>query len=59
MCECFVCISVCTAQMSVDPRDQQRVSDPVGLELQMIVNGHLGAGNPTQVLCKATSALNH
>lgn len=59
MCECFVCISVCIAQMSGDPRDQQRVSDPVGLELQMIVNGHLGAGNSTQVLCKATSVLNH
>lgn len=28
----------------------QRVSDPLGLEQQMVVNHHVGAGNRTQVL---------
>ena len=36
---------------------QKRVSDP--LELQMVVSHRVGAGNRTQVLARATSALKH
>lgn len=33
---------------------QKRASDLLKLELQMIVNGHVDAGNRTQIFCKSS-----
>lgn len=37
-------------------KDHRKELDPLGLELQMVVNHYRSAGNGTQVLC---DALNH
>ena len=34
---------------------QERSSDPLELELQMVVNQFMGAGTQTQVLCKSNT----
>lgn len=39
-------------------RDQKRAFNPLKLELQMIVNFHVGAGNKTQILWRAASIPN-
>lgn len=33
---------------------QRRVPDPLELELQAVVNHHVGAGNRAQALCKSS-----
>lgn len=37
---------------------QKMMSDPLELELLMVVSCHVGAGNQTQVLCKSNNVLN-
>jgi hypothetical protein len=32
---------------------QERISEPLGLELQIVVSHHMGAGNLTWLLCKS------
>lgn len=39
----YVCLSICT----VAHGGQERVSDPRGLELQVVMSQHTGAGNKT------------
>jgi hypothetical protein len=53
----FVCISVLPARMSVHhvnamsaKAGRDRASDPLELELQTVVNYHMGDGNRTQFL---------
>ena len=47
---------VCTLYVRlVAPGDQKRVLSPLELELQMIVNCHVGAGIQIQVLWKSSS----
>lgn len=41
-----------------DHRSQERVLDPLGLELQTFVNCHMGTRNKIQVFFKRNSALN-
>lgn len=36
-----------------------RTLGSLGLEFQVVVNHHVGAGNYTWVSCKSSSALNH
>jgi hypothetical protein len=40
-----MCVPVCTMCMSGTYRGQKRLSDPLVLELQMVVSCHEGAGN--------------
>lgn len=42
---CYICAA---------PEDQKRVSEPLGLELEMVVNHHVGSGNLTLVLWKSS-----
>lgn len=48
-----MCVHVCMCPVYILEayRCQKRVSDPVQLELQVVVNLHVNAGNQTQVLC--------
>ena len=50
MCE-YVCIYACMCITSVHGvhRGQKKVSDPMGLELQMVVSHHMVTGNGTWV----------
>jgi hypothetical protein len=54
-----MCVHVLTACMSVDtyvPAVQEggkRTSNPLELELQMVVSHYVGAGNGTCVLCNS------
>lgn len=53
-------LSLWTTDMPSTHRSQKRVVDPLEPELQMVVSGHVGAGNGTQVLwIKTASVLNH
>ena len=45
--ECFACMYICTLYAYRVHRDQKRGSDPLELELQMVVGHHVGAGNQT------------
>lgn len=47
-----MCICMYTTCMPGVLEGQQRTSDPLGLELQMVVNCHVGTSSQTQVLCK-------
>lgn len=38
------------------PRRPEESSDPLELELQAVVNHHVGVGNRTQVLCKSSKS---
>lgn len=51
---CFMCMNVClcTTQKASVHRDQKDPSDPLELELLMVVSHHVGAGTQTQVLYK-------
>jgi hypothetical protein len=40
-------------------RNQKRVSDPPGLELETFVSHHVNAGNQLESSGRATSAFNH
>ena len=42
---CYICAA---------PEDQKSVSDPLGLELGMVVNHHAGSDNLTLVLWKSS-----
>lgn len=46
-------VHVC-AIMCVQCRGQKEVSDPVKLEIQVVVSCHTGAGHQTQVICKSS-----
>lgn len=52
MCVCVPC--ACRALVS-----QKRESDPLGLELLMVVSYHIDAGNLPQSSGRAATALNH
>lgn len=39
--------------------NQKRASDPLGLELQVVVSHRMRARNRLKVLCRAANALNH
>jgi hypothetical protein len=42
----IVCMHVCAPCMRLVPTEsRKRVSDPLELELQMVVSHHMGAGN--------------
>jgi hypothetical protein len=52
LCICvFDCMYVCEPCAHLGPAlgGQKRMSHFLELELQMVVSGHVGAGNPTQV----------
>jgi hypothetical protein len=68
MCECSVCLSVClyvcmyvmcTMCMLGGHGGQQRASDPLELELGMIVSCHVDAGNLNWVLTAIRSTFTH
>lgn len=51
----YLCIYLCTTCMPTactTTGGQQRVLDPLELELQMVVSHCVGTGNQAQVLCK-------
>lgn len=48
-----MCLCVCT-HMCGCLREPGRTWDPLELELQMVVNCHVGAGNPIEVLFKGS-----
>lgn len=39
--------------------NQKRASDPLGLELQVVVSHRVRVWNRLKVLCRAANALNH
>lgn len=47
-----------TVRVSATHRGQG-LSDPLELELRMVVNYYVGAGNQTRVLCKGSKCSNH
>jgi hypothetical protein len=47
-------VCLCTACMLGAQRGYKRALDPLEQELQTVLNLHVGAGNPTQVLCKSS-----
>ena len=47
--ECIACMYVRTP-VSCSAYGQKRASDPLELELWMVVSRHMGAGNQTQIL---------
>ena len=49
---------LCTMCMLGEHRDQKRVSDTLTLELWVVLNCHVGAGNQTWALCKSNSCSN-
>ena len=51
--------TLCQHTMCMHYGGQKKALDPLGLELQTVVSYHVGAGNPTQILWKGISALNH
>jgi hypothetical protein len=50
----FACIQVSVPHVSSACKSQKRVSDPLGLELQMIVCHYGGAENQTRILRKSS-----
>jgi hypothetical protein len=54
---CFACMFVYVPGIC---GGQKRASEPLGLELLMVISHHVGAWNPIQVLWKSSQcALNH
>lgn len=49
-----LCIRVCTVCVPSAHRDQKGMSDPLELQLTMVVNHYVSAGNWTQALCKSS-----
>jgi hypothetical protein len=42
---CFACMCVCAPCVYSAHRGHQKMSDPLGLQLQMVVICHMGAGD--------------
>ena len=53
MYECFPWMYVCVPCACLMSESQKRMSDPLGLELQVVVSYHVDAGSWSQVLCKS------
>lgn len=47
ICKCFACMYVCTPHLSGAQGGQNRASDILELELQMVVTYHMSSGNRT------------
>ena len=56
--ECFACMCVCVPRVGSAHGGHKRASDPLELELQMIVSHHGHAGDGTQGPERAARALN-
>jgi hypothetical protein len=52
------CLHVCLSCVYNTCRVEKRASDPLGLELQVVMSHPVCAGNQKRVLCKSNSALN-
>jgi hypothetical protein len=52
-CIYMQCVCVCVWTMCAD---QKRVPDPLELELQTAVNGHISAGNPSQTFYRSSES---
>lgn len=52
---CMFCLHVCLCSRCVPGtcRDQKSVSDPLELELRMVVSHHVDVGTQTWNLCKS------
>lgn len=51
---CLGCMYICVSCVCLVSEDQRRASDPLDLELHVVVSHYVGAGNQTQVLCKSS-----
>jgi hypothetical protein len=58
MSSLFLCMSVCGPRVWSDHWSQNSASDPLELELWMVVNNPMGAGNRVCISGRAASALN-
>lgn len=55
MYECSFWLYVCAPHACLVPAEaRNRASDPLELELQIVLSHHVGAGNWTQVVCKSS-----
>ena len=52
MCECFACMRSVHRVHPEAHRGGRRVSEPLELELQVVLNCHVGAGSRTSILCR-------
>lgn len=59
MCECLAYVYMCTGCKPGDHGNQKKASDPLELELDVVVSCCVGAGNQVQVFRKSNSALHH
>lgn len=50
---------VCEPHVCYACQGQERLLNPLELELQGVVNNHVGAGNETGASAKAANAVNH
>lgn len=51
--ECLACMHVCTTCVCLLPVEVRKWAlDPLKMELQIVVNHHVGAEKGAQVLCK-------
>lgn len=57
MYEWFSCMYVCAAHVGNAYGGQKRAMDPRELELQTVINYHVGAGNGTESSGRTVSAL--
>ncbi|KAM7335920.1 hypothetical protein ACRRTK_004413 [Alexandromys fortis] len=57
VCMLFACMFVCTPCVNSAQGDQKGELDPVGLELQMVLNCHVGAENRTWILWKRSQCV--
>jgi hypothetical protein len=55
----YLHVCLCAICMPSSTQGQKRESDPLGLELQMVLSFHMGAGNQISVLWREASAPNH
>lgn len=53
-CDCFAPTCLCATCLSVTLGRQKRATDPLNLDLQMVVSATVCVGNQTQVLCEGT-----
>lgn len=56
---CFTCMYVCVLHVDSTHKGQKRASDPLGLELQMLVSYRVLLGLRPRSSAKPASALNH
>lgn len=52
-----MCLSACVCPLHVWCLRRSEEVDPLGLELHEVASSHVGAGNPSQILCEGTSAV--